>query len=116
MDIDRSLEPPPGPRRSASWNRRAIVLFAIILTVLAGIGVANWLYRPTPPAGLPPDAGVIQAVGLLKGALRVEAGDLRFVTSLDTTLSEPLPDSARARRLSEAAFRLEQAHARSRFD
>jgi hypothetical protein len=116
MDTDRSSEPTQGPSRSASWNRRAVVLFAVILTMLTGIGLANWLYRPKSPTGLPPDAGVSQAVELMKGTLQVEAGDLRFVTSLDTTGSTPLPDSARARRLSEAAFRLEQAHARSRFD
>jgi hypothetical protein len=117
MDADRPPSEDPAPTRSAPWNRRAVVLFAIILTALTGIGLANWLYRPAPPKGLPQDAAVKEALELLEGALRVDVGDMRFVTSLgDGGDFEPLPDSARARHLAGAAFRLEQAHARSRFD
>ena len=117
MEPDRPASDRPDPPHSPSWNRRAVVLFALILTVLAGIGLANWLYRPAPPTGRPPDPAVGAAIGLLRGALQVDTGDLRFATSLDESLFvAPLPDSARFRRLSEAAFRLEQAHARDRFD
>jgi hypothetical protein len=117
MEPDRPAPQSHHPPSGASWNRRAVVLFVLILTALTGIGLANWLYRPAPPAGQPPDPAVRDAILLLRGALQVETGDLRFATSIDEDAgAAPLPDSARVRRLSEAAYRLEQAHSRSRFD
>jgi tetratricopeptide (TPR) repeat protein len=116
MELDRSDPTRTAPGARPSWNMRAVVLFVIILSLLMGIGLANWLYRPPPPSGVPSDSSVVEALALLNGAIDVDSGDLRFATSLGEGRAPDRADSARARRLTEAAFRLEQGRARHRFD
>lgn len=125
MPATSSLPMPPNPESppmsappdSPSWNARAVVLFAIILTILAGIGTANWFYRPAPPAGLPSDPAVAAAVAALGGTLEVATGDLRFVSSWGEGEASGAPlDSARFARLTKAAYQLELGRARHRFD
>jgi hypothetical protein len=103
--------------RAASWNTRAVVLFVVILTMLTGIGVATWLYRPAPPSGLPSDPAVSEALAILGRSLEVDAGDLRFVSSLGESESSGAPfDTTSPARLTRAAFKIEEARARHRFD
>jgi len=117
MDLDRPDSKPAPPAAKPSWNTRAVVLFVVILTLLMGIGLASSLYRPAPPSGLPSDPSVVAALELLGGSIEVEAGDLRFASSTGESRGVPnFADSARARRLTEAAFRLEQGRAKHRFD
>jgi tetratricopeptide (TPR) repeat protein len=117
MELDRTDPKPVAPTARSFWNSRAVVLFVALLVVLTGIGLASWLYRPAPPSGLPEDGSVASAIELLGGSIDVDSGNLRFVSSLGEGGGVPDPaDSARARRLTEAAFRLEQAQARHRFD
>lgn len=117
MELDQTDPKPVAHAASSSWNRRAVVLFVVLLILLMGIGLASWLYRPTPPSGLPEDPSVASVIELLGGSIEVDSGDLRFVSTLGEGGGVPDPsDSARTRRLTEAALRLEQARARHRFD
>ena len=116
MEPDRA-DPTPSPRATRpSWTTRAVVVFVSILTLLMGIGLTSWLYRPAAPSGLPQDSSVAEALDLLGGSIEVDAGALRYATSLGEGGSHAPSDTTRDRRLTEAAFRLEQGRARHRFD
>lgn len=116
MEPDRADPTPPPRATRPSWNTRAVVLFVVILALLMGIGLTSWLYRPAAPSGLPQDSSVAEALDLLGGSIEVDAGALRYATSLGEGGNHARPQGARDRRLTEAAFRLEQGRARHRFD
>ncbi len=91
-------------------------MFVIILSVLTAIGLGSRIYRPPAPSGLPDDPGVSAARALLPGGIEVDADGLAFATSLGESLTARAFDPTRDARLTQAAFRLEQARARHRFD
>jgi tetratricopeptide (TPR) repeat protein len=111
---------PPARAARSEWSLKAILLFALVLSFLTIVGLAGWLHRPAPPAGLPDDPAVAAARAMLGDRLTVRAGDLRFASAFDDAEAETVPgaesDSARLARLQSAAGWLEEGRARHRFD
>jgi tetratricopeptide (TPR) repeat protein len=111
---------PPAAR--GGWSRKAIVLFAVIMTALTAVGLVGQFHRPRGPHGLPDDPAVAAARAALGGSLEVAAGELRFESSFDDPDAEHPESPTRERmaerfdRIASAARALEAGRARHPFD
>lgn len=134
MDPSTRRPATPPPLARTGWSPQAIASFGVILAGLTTVGVVGLTHRGAPPPGLPDDPAVNAARAALGGPLVVDAGGLRFESSLGSwggggeldsrrgTTADTLAAGAgtappdRGARLALAAERLAEARARHPLD